>query len=67
MIGSVNDSLGVYVRATGGCPPDVATVSPQFAGIRDPFGGTFELDRDACRIYATSMPELTHTDVPSIF
>lgn len=42
----------------GACPPDLATAFPAPEGISDAFGGEFKLDRERCRVYVTSRPNL---------
>lgn len=42
----------------GACPPDLATAFPAPAGTTDAFGGEFRLDRERCRVYVTSRPNL---------
>lgn len=45
-------------RHDGECPPDLTTAFPAPPGTTDAFGGEFRLDRERCRVYVTSRPNL---------
>lgn len=60
-INGANRAVGQYrITHNGECPPDLETGALILTDIKEPWGGEWILDRERCKIYSTTYPDLAY-------
>lgn len=59
--GRANYAVNQYRMAHNGeCPPDIETAASILTDIGEPWGGEWILDRERCKIYSSTYPDLAY-------